>query len=245
MKKEPCGSFFLAKPVLCQPDIKRKHMNTRIKICCIADTCEARMAMDAGAWALGLVSHMPSGVGPISDELIASVSHWVGGEVETFLLTCRQDAASIIEQVKYCRPSTVQLVDSVSVSDLQKIKAALPDVAIVQVIHVISERSVDEAIEVTPWVDMLLLDSGNPELAVKVLGGTGQTHNWDYSAEIVRRSRIPVFLAGGLNPDNVADAIRQVRPYGVDLCSRIRTDGALDADKLTRFVAAVRSTANV
>jgi phosphoribosylanthranilate isomerase len=197
------------------------------------------MAIDAGAWALGLVSAMPSGPGPISDELIASISTEVGQQAETFLLTCRQDAASIIEQFLLCRTSTLQLVDSVPIPELKKIKARLPDIRIVQVIHVSSEPSIDQAIAVAPWVDMLLLDSGNPDLSIKELGGTGRTHNWHYSAEIVRQVPVPVFLAGGLNPHNVTQAIAQVRPYGVDLCSGIRTHGALDAGKLAQFVAAV------
>ena len=197
------------------------------------------MAIDAGAWALGLVSAMPSGPGPISDELIASISTEVGQQAETFLLTCRQDAASIIEQFLACRTSTLQLVDAVPIPELKKIKTRLPDVRIVQVIHVSSESAIDQAIAVAPQVDMLLLDSGNPDLSIKELGGTGRTHNWHYSAEIVRQVPVPVFLAGGLNPHNVTQAIAQVRPYGVDLCSGIRTHGALDAGKLAQFVAAV------
>lgn len=200
------------------------------------------MAIDAGAWAIGLVSWMPSGVGPISDQQIATITQQIGTGAETFLLTCLQDAPSIIEQQRYCGTSTVQLVDAVSVADLKAIKAALPATQIVQVIHVNSESSIDEALSVSPWVDMLLLDSGNPALAIKELGGTGRTHNWNYSAEIVRQAPVPVLLAGGLNPENVSEAIRKVRPYGVDLCSGIRNGGVLDPDKLQRFVTSALSS---
>ena len=92
-----------------------------------------------------------------------------------------------------------------------------------------------------PVVHAFLLDSGRPQAAVPELGGTGRVHDWGVSAAIVEATARPVFLAGGLSPDNVADAIRQVRPFGVDICSGVRTDGALDAEKLTAFVASVRN----
>jgi phosphoribosylanthranilate isomerase len=217
-------------------------LNIRTKICCIASVEEARMAIGAGAWAVGLVSAMPSGQGPISDDLIASIARQVGNEVETFLLTCRQDAASIIEQHRHCQTSTLQLVDAVPASELKVLRSSLPRVRIVQVIHVHGEAAIGEALEIAPLVDMLLLDSGNPYLEVKELGGTGRTHDWNHSAEIVRRSNVPVFLAGGLDAENVNAAVKRVRPFGVDLCSGVRTARALDPLKLERFVAALAAT---
>lgn len=107
-----------------------------------------------------------------------------------------------------------------------------------QVIHVINEKSVDEAIQFSEQVDALLLDSGNPNLAVKVLGGTGNVHDWQLSRKIVEQSKVPIFLAGGLNADNVKNAIYQVQPFGLDLCSAVRTNGQLDAKKLEVFFKA-------
>jgi len=91
-------------------------------------------------------------------------------------------------------------------------------------------------------IDALLLDSGRPGNTVKELGGTGRTHDWSTSRAIVEAVECPVYLAGGLCPENVAEAIRTVRPFGVDVCTGVRTDGKLDEAKLKDFIAAVRAT---
>jgi phosphoribosylanthranilate isomerase len=214
---------------------------TRIKICCIKSIAEARAAIAAGADAVGLVSRMPSGPGMIAEELITEITAAVRGAASTFLLTSLQDPRQIVAQHRRCATTTLQLVDELPDGAHAHIRQALPDVSLVQVIHVVDEASVLEAVSVAPHVDALLLDSGNPSLCVKELGGTGRTHDWDLSAQIVAMVGVPVFLAGGLNPGNVVEAIARVRPFGVDLCSGVRTDGRLDPAKLARFVAAVRT----
>ena len=210
-----------------------------VKVCCISSLEEARLAMASGASALGLVSEMPSGPGVISDELIAEIAAQVPPPVATFLLTCRQDAEAIIAQHRFCRTTTIQLVDFVPVKDLQKLRADLPGIKLVQVIHVTGPESVKEAAFIAPFVDALLLDSGNQKLPVKELGGTGRTHDWSLSQKIRESVDRPVFLAGGLNRDNIVDAIVKVRPFGLDLCSGVRTKGALDARKLEGFFKAL------
>ncbi len=210
-----------------------------VKICCISSIEEARLAIEAGASALGLVSAMPSGPGVIADELIAQIAATVAPPIATFLLTSRQDAASIIEQHRRCRTTTLQLVDHVPLAELRQLRAALPGIGLVQVIHVTGEESIDEAQEAASVVDALLLDSGNQKLAVKVLGGTGRTHDWRLSRRIRESVKVPLFLAGGLKPENVADAVASVDPYGLDLCSSVRTDGRLDAAKLRAFFSAL------
>jgi phosphoribosylanthranilate isomerase len=213
----------------------------RVKICCIGSLAEARMAIEGGAAALGLVSAMPSGPGVIGEEQIAEIAAAVPPPIGSFLLTSKQDVASIVEQQHRCRTNCVQLVDRLTSGTLRELKAALPGVAVVQVIHVTGVASVDEAAAVAPEVDALLLDSGNPALAVKELGGTGRRHDWSLSREIRQLVPVPVFLAGGLNEHNVAEAIATVGPFGLDLCSGVRTDGKLDQAKLGRFFAAVQA----
>jgi phosphoribosylanthranilate isomerase len=210
-----------------------------VKVCCISSVQEARLAVAAGASALGLVSEMPSGPGVISDELIAEIAAQVPPPVATFLLTCRQEADEIILQHRYCRTSTIQLVDYVPIAQLQKLRAGLPGIKLVQVIHVVDEESLAEARTSAPFVDALLLDSGNQKLPVKELGGTGRTHDWALSRAIRAACDQPVFLAGGLNRDNVVDAVRTVQPFGLDLCSGVRTRGVLDAEKLAGFFTAL------
>ena len=216
-------------------------MKPFIKICCMASREEARLAISAGASAVGLVSAMPSGPGPIADSLIADIAAVVPPPIATFLLTCRQDADSIIEQHSMCRTSTLQLVDSMAPAELEKLRARLPGIKLVQVIHVGGEESIDESRMIAPFVDALLLDSGNQKLAVKELGGTGRVHDWRISRRIRDAVDVPLFLAGGLNAGNVAAAVAAVQPHGVDVCSGVRTEGKLDAAKLRAFVAAMGS----
>lgn len=210
-----------------------------VKVCCIASHDEARLAVEAGASALGLVSSMPSGPGVIPDETIAEIAAAVPPPVATFLLTARQDADSIVSQHALCQTTTLQLVDAVPHEELRRLRRALPGIRIVQVIHVAGEESVEEAASVAPWVDALLLDSGNQKLLVKELGGTGRTHDWRMSRRIRDSVPRPVFLAGGLNAANVAEAVRAVSPFGVDLCTGVRLDGRLDPIRLAGFFDAL------
>jgi phosphoribosylanthranilate isomerase len=210
----------------------------RIKVCCISSVNEAWTAIRAGASALGLVSAMPSGPGVIGDELIAEIAARVPPGVATFLLTSATDADAIIRQQRTARVNTLQLVDAVSPEVYPVLRAELPGVAVVQVIHVTGPESVDEAREVAPHVNAILLDSGNPAAAVKELGGTGRVHDWALSRRIREAVDVPLYLAGGLRPENVAEAVARVGPFGLDVCSGVRTDGGLDPAKLAALVAA-------
>lgn len=211
----------------------------RVKICCISSLDEAGLAIRYGASALGLVSAMPSGPGVIDEDLIAEIAARTPPPIATFLLTSQQDVDLIIEQQRRLRTNTIQIVDRLERGSYAELRAALPGISLVQVIHVTGEESIDEARSIAPQVDALLLDSGNQTLAVKELGGTGRTHDWTISRKIREAVQTPVFLAGGLKAENVADAIREVRPFGLDLCSGVRTEGRLDEAKLERFFASV------
>lgn len=213
----------------------------RVKICCIKSPAEARTALAHGADALGLVSPMPSGPGVISEDLIAEIAASVPAGIATFLLTALTDPEAIIAQHRRCRTSTIQLVDAVAPGTHALLRRALPGVQLVQVVHVTGESAVAEAVAVAPHVDFILLDSGNPNLAVKELGGTGRTHDWAVSRRIVATCGRPVFLAGGLRPDNLAAAHAQVGPHGFDLCNSVRTADVLDEAKLAAFFRAVRA----
>ena len=213
---------------------------TKVKICCIGSVSEAKLAIGSGATAIGLVSEMPSGPGVIPESLIAEISAAVPPPTTTVLLTSCTDAASIVAQQKRCAVRAIQLVDTMEPTVIRELKQALPGIQLIQVIHVGGGESVVEAIETAAaGVDALLLDSGNQNLPVKQLGGTGRTHDWSISARIVAAVDVPVYLAGGLNPANVGEAIRQVRPHGVDVCSGVRTDDHLDNEKLFRFMEEV------
>ena len=216
----------------------------RVKICCISSVAEARMAIEAGASALGLVSAMPSGPGVISEEQIAEIAATIPPPISSFLLTSKQDFDSIVAQQHRCRTNCIQLCDRLTTGSLRKLKAAMPGVSVVQVVHVTGPESVEEAIAVASGVDAILLDSGNQSLAIKELGGTGRRHDWNLSRRIRGQVSVPIFLAGGLKADNVGEAIAAVQPFGLDLCSGVRTDGQLDREKLARFFSAVKAASS-
>jgi phosphoribosylanthranilate isomerase len=211
----------------------------KIKICCISSIEEAQLAIRYGADALGLVGPMPSGPGTLTDDAIAEIVPIIPPPVASFLLTSETKAEAIIAHHKKAHTNTLQLVDALSEGTYADIRAALPAVKLVQVIHVIDEGSVEEAVRLSESVDALLLDSGNPHLKIKELGGTGRTHDWSLSRRIVAQAQAPVFLAGGLNAQNVRQAIEEVQPFGIDLCSGVRTDGQLDEAKLAAFMRSV------
>lgn len=214
---------------------------TRVKICCISSVDEAQLAIELGADALGLVGAMPSGPGVVADDLAAIIARHVPPPIATFMLTSETTTDGILAHHSRVLANTIQLVDAVPAMTYAQLRQMLPTVKLVQVIHVIDERSVSEALTaVANGASALLLDSGNPNLAVKELGGTGRVHNWQISRAIVAQSPVPVFLAGGLNPANVRAAIEQVQPFGLDICSGVRTNGRLDADKLRAFMNQVR-----
>ncbi|MET0753099.1 MAG: phosphoribosylanthranilate isomerase [Pyrinomonadaceae bacterium] len=212
----------------------------RVKICCISSKQEALDAIGFGASALGLVGEMPSGPGVISDEEIFEIARIVPPPIATFLLTSKTSASEIIEHHKRVQTNTIQIVDELSERNYAEIRAALPNIKLVQVVHVTDEKSVDEAVELAEPVDAILLDSGNPNLQIKELGGTGRKHDWRLSRKIVESIDKPVFLAGGLNAENVREAIETVQPFGLDLCSGVRTEGKLDKRKLERFFEAMQ-----
>jgi len=183
---------------------------------------------------------MPSGPGVIPEEKIASISARVPPPIATFLLTSSQDVDRIIAQQRRCRTNTIQLCDRLVSGTYRDLRVALPGIKLVQVVHVTGQDSISEAIGYATEVDALLLDSGNQSLPVKELGGTGRTHDWTVSRQIREAVDIPVFLAGGLKPDNIEEAVSQVRPFGIDVCSGVRTRNRLDSNKLADFFSALK-----
>jgi phosphoribosylanthranilate isomerase len=207
----------------------------RVKICCIASVAEANLAISYGASALGLVSEMPSGLGIISEGLIAQVASLVPPAVSSFLLTSKPDTLAIIAQQRRLGVNTIQICDRLQSGTYDDLRQALPGIALVQVIHVTDADSIQEAVAAAPHVHGLLLDSGNQALEIQELGDTEKTHNWEISRKIRELVDVPVFLGGGLTPENISAAIQQVQPFGVDVCRGVRTEGKLDEQKLAKF----------
>jgi len=212
----------------------------QIKICCIQSLEEARLAMNHGAHALGFVSEMPSGPGTIADSEIAEIIEKIPPEFATVLLSSRTDPGAIVEHQRETRANTLQLVAPVTPDDFFRVKELLPGVALVKVVHVKDAESVLLARAYSDAANAILLDTGDPDAEVARLGGTGETHDWTISRQIVETCPVPIILAGGLSSVNVEEAIRSVRPFGVDVCSSLRPEGALQAGLLRDFVACVQ-----
>ena len=210
----------------------------RIKICCIASRAEARLAVDAGASALGLVGAMPSGPGVIPDDLIAAITLGVPPPIATFLLTSEQSVDGIVAHHRRVHTTAIQLVDRLTRGTYADLRRELPGTKLVQAVHVTGPESLDEAMALAEYVDALLLDSGRPDMPVKELGGTGRRRDWQISSRIRQEAAIPVFLAGGLHAGIVREAIEQVGPFGLDVCSGVRSGGSLDPSRLLAFFTA-------
>lgn len=213
-------------------------MRVRIKVCCIASREEAQIAIDAGADALGLVAEMPSGPGPISDSEIADIASAVPPPVATFMLTAETTADAISRHIETTRPTTVQIVSHINQAEAAKLAVLQPHLRRVQVIHVEDQGALNLIPVYAPYVHAFLLDSGRPGAATPELGGTGRRHDWSISRAFVEASPLPVFLAGGLSADNARQAVRDVKPFGLDLCTGVRTNDRLDEAKLTAFMTA-------
>jgi phosphoribosylanthranilate isomerase len=187
-------------------------------------------------------SAVPSSPRAIDDHTVAEIAAHIPSTISTFALTTATRAADVARHALAAGTSTVQIVSHLSADESAQLPKLLPAVRRVQVIHVENESALDLIDRYAPHVHTFMLDSGRPSLPTPEYGGTGRTHDWSISAEFVRRSPHPVFLAGGLTSANVSEAIEKIRPFGVDLCSGVRTDGRLDPAKLQAFVAAVRQS---
>jgi len=211
------------------------------KICCIRSLDEAQIVVRAGADAIGFVGIDPPTQRTLADDSIAQIIQEVTHSVSTVLLTASTSAEAIASQLKRTGASDVQLSAEISEEELGKLANSEPGIRRIKVVHVEGQQSLQAINRYSSLVDRFLLDSGNPNVARPVYGGTGRTHDWTVSAEFVRKSPIPVYLAGGLTPENVAKAISQVRPSGVDLCSGVRTADKLDPAKLLAFMSAIQA----
>lgn len=206
----------------------------------MANTGEAEAAARAGADLVGVVGPMPSGPGVLDPDACAVIAKAAPAWVTPVLLTASETAEAIADDVLKAGVRAVQIVRPVDPEVHRALNGLLPGVRRIQVIHVEDASALGQIPVYAGRVDAFLLDSGSP--LNDRLGGTGQTHDWSVSAEFVRRTAAPVFLAGGLTPDNAARAMIQVRPFGLDICSGVRMDNRLDPEKLAALMAAVSST---
>lgn len=211
----------------------------KVKFCGINKPEYARMAINLGADYLGFlvgITHLAE------DKLTNAEAARLIDNIDfkgatPIAVTHLQSADIVIKTMREINVSAVQLHDTISIDDIKKIRDAVSNSFIIKAVHVSSEKdSIEAVLKYEDYVDALLLDSRTKDR----LGGTGLTHDWNISREIVKISKKPIFLAGGLNPDNLKSAIEKVGPYGVDVNSGIENNGEKVYEKMKEFIKIAR-----
>ena len=210
-----------------------------IKICGLRDQAEATLAWRAGATALGfLVGLTHLAADAVDDAQAARIVQQLPIEVEAVMVTHLTDAAEIARRGQNIGVRTIQVHGALPVAGLGDLRRMLPAVRLIKAVHITGEAALEDALSYASVVDALLLDSRTADR----LGGTGRTHDWSISRRIVAAvAPLPVYLAGGLTPDNVAGAVRAVAPAGVDVNSGVEdAAGNKDPRRMRAFVANAR-----
>lgn len=216
------------------------NSSSKVKICGITSYRDLQTVLQfPQVNHLGFVSAMPSGPCIISDEAIRMLLRKTPSFIDTFLLTSRCDAEGIAEQWRLCRTTTIQVCNPLPDDELRRLRKLVPGISLVSVVHINSRTHNGRALELCNIVDGLLLDTGDPDMPLPELGGTGRVHDWDISRNICAQSSLPVWLAGGLTAKNVAAAISYVRPQGIDVCTGVRSDGFVDGEKLAALLGEI------
>lgn len=208
----------------------------KVKICGIKRIEDALKAVEYGADAIGLlVGQAHASKDFIDKKKAKEIVDGIPPFISTVMVTHMVDVKLIIEFAKYIGVSTLQLHGDSTASHIKIIKKELVNVKIIKSIHVIDKSSIEKEKEYLGFADAILLDSINK--ATDQIGGTGLIHDWNISKEIVEKCPIPVILAGGLNSDNIEEAVDKVRPYGIDVNSGVKgKDGFKDYQKLKLFI---------
>jgi len=211
-------------------------MTRVIKVCGIQTVSEALGAIDAGANTIGMLLGVPVYVEDrITPEIAKQIVVSVPEGVRTVIVTHLLDVNEIVEIAEYTGISAIQVHNDLSTSDMEQLRIKVPELEIIKAIHVMDNTAIERAKIYEPYSDMILLDTKVKER----IGGTGQTHDWNISKRIVKELSIPVILAGGLNPQNVNEAISTVKPAGIDANSGLEhSDGSKDFDKINLFARA-------
>ena len=209
----------------------------KVKICANRSIEDAKMSLEAGADIIGILVGQQHESDDFVDKYTAKeITEYIAKRCDVSLVTHLTNADEIIELTKFIGNNTIQLHSDIEESEVEKIVNALPGVKLVRLIHISQEGKVVTNVNQMRYVDYYLLDSFN--LKTNQVGGTGLTHDWHKSYELIRRLNKPTFLAGGLNPYNVQEAIRISQPYGVDVNSGCKNQyGRKDAEKVKLFIA--------
>jgi phosphoribosylanthranilate isomerase len=226
-----------------------KRLHLKVQIYTMQTPDEARAVAASGVDHLGLTPSDRGLPGEIDFATARAICEAVGSSAVKVALSVESDLEAIEAMVRAVRPDVLHLcglAGEVSPDAVRKLRTRLPGLAIMQAVSVAGPEAIQTALEYQEVAEYLILDTQAADIAG--IGASGQTHDWNISREIVRRVRIPVILAGGLSPENVAAAVRAVQPWGVD--SLTHTNRSLpgggfvkDLERVRQFVAAARGAA--
>lgn len=209
-----------------------------VKICGIRSIGDALAAAAAGADILGFHVELIGARTPLESENAGKIIAKLPAGVSSVMVTSITETDELIKLARATGATILQLYGDATPETILEVKKALP-VQIWKVLNLSDEGSIAEAKKYEGSADAIALDTLNKQTGV--LGGTGKTHDWNISRKIVESISIPVILAGGLNPENVAEAIKIVQPYGVDVNSGVSNpDGTKDIEKVKLFVEQAR-----
>ncbi|MHC1631247.1 MAG: phosphoribosylanthranilate isomerase [Methanotrichaceae archaeon] len=208
---------------------------TRVKICGIRNESERDCVVSAGADAIGFVVEIPISRRSISKETARSLIEGLSPFVTSVIVTAPDSVEEAANLARATRADVIQVHDTLGLEDLKELQKRIPQkIVAATAVHPDAEENLQVLADVA---DAVLLDT----FKKGKLGGTGEVHDWNVSAGLVRDLNVPVILAGGLDSENVAQAVKRVRPYAVDVSSGVETDGKKDCQKVNTFVKGVRS----
>ncbi|HEY9900025.1 MAG TPA: phosphoribosylanthranilate isomerase [Pantanalinema sp.] len=203
---------------------------TRVKICGLKREADVALAVEAGAHAVGFV-HVASSRRFVDAERLGALCHAAGPMTTRVAVIADLSLDEAVRLTETCALDALQLHGSEGTSYLAALRGRLrPGVALYKALKVTSQEAVADAQAFAPLVDALVLDSG---------GGTGEAFDWHLVEGLACEA--PLVVAGGLHPGNVAEAIRRLSPYGVDVASGVEdASGLKDPVRLDAFFAAVK-----
>lgn len=219
----------------------------KVKICGMRCAEDVDMAVRCGADAVGFITEVPVHTPrKIDSDTASRLIGRVPPFVDSVLVIMPADARQALELIRKGRPDAIQIHNDLGARDIGMIRDGLDGnrQRIIKTLTVPAgagraARSLIaqiEELESSGLIDAVLLDSAKAGMS----GGTGLTHDWSVSREIVENTEIPIILAGGLRPENVRSAVEEVRPFAVDTASGVETEGKKDPAKVSRFIKEAR-----
>ena len=205
----------------------------KTQIYSIMNADEALACVKAGADRVGILVNTPENPNRYPCEITAEeakpVFEALKGKATSVLISVQDTEEEIFSQLEYLRPDVLHLCAGYkgSVRFREKLRERFPEIELMEAVGVTDESAVQEALRISEYADCIILDSVDPNIAG--IGAAGVTHDWNIDRKIIETVNVPVIVAGGLGPENVAEVIRKTHPWGVDSLTKtsIKKDGVI------------------